>query len=79
MNIFEIYLEKIKDIISKNYKILNIESDITMDGVIIETPPLELGFDLSSNIALVLGKKTKQSPVKLAESIKKIIQENLKD
>ena len=50
-----------------------------MNGVIIETPPLEIKFDLSTNVALVLGKKTKQSPVKLAELIKKIIQENTVD
>jgi len=79
MNIFDTYLQKIQNLVKKNYKTLNIEPDINVDGVIIETPPLEFNFDLSSNIALVLAKKTKQSPKKLAESIKKIIQENLED
>ena len=79
MNIFEIYLKKIKDLVTINYKTLNINSDINMNGAIIETPPLEFNFDLSTNISLVLAKKTKQSPVKLAEAIKKIIQENLQD
>ena len=50
-----------------------------MNGVTVEVPPLEFNFDLSSNIALVLAKKTKQSPVKLAESIRKIIELNLED
>ena len=79
MNIFTIYQKKIQNLITTNYKTLNIESDINMNGVTIETPPLEFNFDLSTNIALVLAKKTKQSPIKLANSIKKIIQENLED
>jgi len=79
MNIFTIYQKKIQNLITTNYKTLNIESGINMNGVTIETPPLEFNFDLSTNIALVLAKKTKQSPIKLANSIKKIIQENLKD
>jgi arginyl-tRNA synthetase len=79
MNIFEIYQEKIKNLITSNSKILNIESDTNMNGVTVEIPPLDFNFDLSSNVALVLAKKTKQSPVKLAESIKKIIELNLED
>ena len=79
MNIFETYLKKIKNLINENYKTLNIESEIDMDGVVIETPPLEFNFDLSTNIALVLAKKTKQSPRKLAELIKKIIEESIED
>jgi len=79
MNIFEHYLKEIKNLITKNYKLLNIESNISIDGMIIEIPPLEFNFDLSTNVALVLAKKTKQSPIKLAQSIKKIVQEKLKD
>ena len=79
MNIFEIYLKKIQNLIIENCKSLNIESDINIDGAVVETPPLEFNFDLSTNIALVLAKKTKQSPVRLAESIKNIIQKNLED
>jgi arginyl-tRNA synthetase len=79
MNIFEIYLEKIKILISKNSKLLNIDTDINIDGFGIEVPPFDFNFDLSTNVALVLAKKTKQSPLKLAESIKKITQENLDD
>jgi len=79
MNIFDTYLKKIQNLITANCKILNIESNIKIDGFVIEIPPLEFNFDLSSNVALVLARKTKQSPVKLAESLKKIIQENLED
>jgi arginyl-tRNA synthetase len=79
MNVFEIYLKKIQDLIFLNNNSLNIESDISFSGIVVETPPQEFNFDLSSNIALVLARRTKQSPINLAESIKKLILENLDD
>jgi len=79
MNIFEIYLKKIQNLIVTNSSALKIESTISFDGLVVESPPLEFNFDLSSNIALILAKKTKQSPIKLAELLKKLILENLND
>ena len=79
MNVFEIYLKKIQDLIVLNNNSLNIESDISFSGIVVETPPQEFNFDLSSNIALVLARRTKRSPVNLAKSIKKLILENLDD
>ncbi len=79
MNILEIYLKRIQNLIILNRENLNIESSVNFNGTIVETPPQEFNFDLSTNIALVLAKKTKQSSIKLADSIKKIIQENLND
>ena len=79
MNIFELYLNKIQALIIKNSHGLKINADINFLGTTVESPPQEFNFDLSSNIALVLAKKTKQSPIKLAESLKKIIQTNLDD
>ena len=79
MNIFEIYLKKIQNLIVTNSSVLKIESTISFDGSVVESPPLEFNFDLSSNIALILAKKTKQSPIKLAELLKKLILENLND
>ena len=76
MNIFEIYLEKLQNLIFKNLKDLNIDSKINFDGVVVEIPPQEFNFDLSSNVALVLAKKTKQPPVKLAENIVNLIKKN---
>ena len=79
MNIFEIYLNKIQDLIIKNNNSLNIESNISFSGTVVESPPQKFNFDLSTNIALVLAKKTKQSPIKLAENLKKLILKNLDD
>ena len=79
MNILETYLKKIQDLIIANCNSLRIESDVSFSGSVVETPPQEINFDLSSNIALVLAKQTKQPPAKLAESLKKLILENLDD
>ncbi len=79
MNIFEIYLNKIQDLILVNSKILKIEKNISFLGTLVETPPQKINFDLSSNIALVLAKKIKQSPIVLAETLKKIMLDNLDD
>jgi arginyl-tRNA synthetase len=79
MNIFEIYLKKIQELIISNSVNLKINSNIDFSGTAVESPPQEFNFDLSSNIALVLSKKTKQSPIKLAELLKNLILENLDD
>jgi len=79
MNIFEIYKKKIQDLVIANCENINIDSKVSFEGVVFEVPPQEFNFDLSSNIALVLGKKTKQSPVKLANLIKDLIIKNNKD
>jgi arginyl-tRNA synthetase len=79
MNIFEIYLKKIQDLIIVNNSKLNLDSGINFSGSLVESPPQKFNFDLSSNIALVLAKKTNQPPLKFAESLKKLISENLDD
>ena len=79
MNIFDRYKKKINDIVISNYKNLNIDSKLSFEGIVFEIPPQEFNFDLSSNIALVLAKKSKQSPIKLANLIKDMLLKNLND
>ena len=79
MNIFETYLKKIQDLIIKNSSILKIDSNVNFAGTVVESPPQKFNFDLSTNIALVLAKKSNISPIKLAESLKKLILESLDD
>ena len=79
MNIFIYYLKKIKKEIYLNLKDFKIDQNINFDGVVFETPPEEFDFDLSSNIALVLGKKNKQNPKDLAKSIKDFLIEKVDD
>jgi arginyl-tRNA synthetase len=79
MNIFEDYLNKITFLILKNQNFLKLNNLDNFKGVIVETPPAEFNFDLSSNICLVLGKKNKTNPKELANKIKEILTKNLKD
>ena len=79
MNILENYLKKIQNLIIANSSDLKIDSNTTFLGMVVELPPPEFNFDLSSNVALVLAKKTKQPPIKLAEDIKKLILKNFDD
>jgi len=79
MNIFEIYKKKIQRLVVANFQNFNIDTNTSFDGVVIEVPPQEFNFDLSSNIALVLAKKTKQSPINLANLIKDLLIKDLND
>jgi len=79
MNIFDHYLKKFNDLVSVNLDKLNLDKSINLDGVVIEIPPQEFDFDLSTNIALVLGKKSKQAPNKFATIFVELIKNNMKD
>ena len=79
MNVLENYLEKIKKIILKKIKELNISENYNFESVNIEVPPTNFDFDLSCNIAMVLGKQIKENPKNLAEKIKKILLKECKD
>ena len=72
MNIFETYKKKIQDIVIANCKNLNIDSKVNFEGVVIEIPPQKFNFDLSSNVALVLAKKNKKSPITLGKLLRDI-------
>ena len=79
MSIFEIYIKKIKDLITKNQKNLELKNLNDFKNVTVEVPPSNFDSDLSCNVSLILGKINKKNPKELAEKIKKIIYENLKD
>ena len=75
MNIFELYLDKIKFIITdlnKNGELLIPE---TFNGINAEIPPPNFDCDISTNVAMVLSKLNKKSPLELAEKISPIIKE----
>ena len=79
MNIFENYLEKFNNLVLSNLDKLNLEKNINFDGVVIEIPPQEFNYDLSTNIALVLAKKSKQKPVKFAADFIELLKNNIDD
>jgi len=75
MNIFEQYLNKIKEILST----LSSNGDLilpdTLNGITAEIPPSKFDSDISTNVAMVLSKINNKSPSDLAsilaEKIKK--------
>ena len=71
MNIFEHHLSEIKKTILSENDFLKLDVD-NLDGINMEVPPEQFNFDLSCNIAMVLGKKNKISPKTLALKLKDI-------
>ena len=72
MNIFERHLSEIRKIILSEKDSLKLEIIENLQGVNLEIPPEHFNFDLSCNIAMVLGKKNKINPKTLALKLKDI-------
>ena len=79
MNIFEHHLKEIKDLILTNKNILKLDQIDDLKGVNLEIPPEQFNFDLSCNIAMVLGKKNKINPKDLALKLKDIFLKKIKN
>ena len=76
MNIFELYLNKIKSILidlNKQGKLLIPE---TFNSINAEIPPVQFDCDISTNVAMVLSKLNKKSPIDLAEQISTFIKDS---
>ena len=56
MNIFDEYLEKIKEILSDLSKNGNLILPDKLDGITAEIPPTKFNCDISTNVAMVLSK-----------------------
>ena len=77
MNIFDKYLEIIYKLIkdeSENGKLILPHK---LNSITVEIPPEKFDCDLSTNVAMVLGKINKKPPLILAEQIKKRLSEVL--
>ncbi len=72
MNVFEYHLAEIKDLILSKKNALKLDKLDNLKGVNLEVPPEQFNFDLSCNIAMVLGKKNKLNPKMLAEKLKEV-------
>ncbi len=75
MNIFDQYLDNIKKILLDLSKNGNLLLPDNLDGITAEIPPSKFDSDISTNVAMVLSKVNKKSPMdlatKLTEAIKK--------
>ena len=75
MNIFEIYKKKIIKFITDETSKGNLESGDVLKNINVDTPPENLNYDLSTNVAMVLSKLNKKAPNILAEQIIKLLKE----
>ena len=75
MNIFEIYKKKIIKFITNETSKGNLESGDVLKNINVDTPPENLNYDLSTNVAMVLSKLNKKAPNILAEQIIKLLKE----
>ena len=73
MNIFELYLDKIKSIIVDLNKKNELLIPKSLNGINAEIPPIKFESDISTNVAMVLSKLNNKSPIELAEQISPII------
>ena len=76
MNIFNIYLDKIKKIIIKLNKEGILEIPDSLNNINVDIPPQNFDFDISTNVAMVLSKNNQKKPIELAEFLIKEIKKN---
>ena len=69
MNIFDLYLNKIKELIKKLNQESLVELPETLDGINVDIPPSNFNFDISTNVAMVLSKINKKSPILIANQL----------
>ena len=76
MNIFDIYLEKIKKLITKLNKDGLIELPDSLVGINVSIPPAHFDYDISTNVSMVLSKINKKSPIDLANQLITLIKDS---
>ncbi len=69
MNIFDIYLDKIKTIIISLDKQGIIKVPEKLNSINVDIPPTKFNADISSNVAMVIGKFNKINPMNFARII----------
>ena len=79
MNIFDIYSEKIKTLVKNLNKQNLIEIPDSLNGINVDLPPEKFDCDISTNVAMVLSKSNKKSPIDLAKQLAELIKKNDKD
>ena len=76
MNIFNLYLENIIKIVKDANKSKIIEIPENLDGVNVDIPPPQFNYDISTNVAMVLSKPNKKSPIDLADQLISLIKKD---
>ena len=73
MNIFEQYLDNIKKILLDLSKKGDLILPENLHGITSELPPEKFNSDISTNVAMVLSKANKKSPIDLATTLADVI------
>jgi arginyl-tRNA synthetase len=79
MNIFEYYLSEINHLVLSHKKELKLNNLDNLKSINLEVPPEHFNYDLSCNIALMLGKSNQLNPLNLAKQLKNFFKNNIKD
>ena len=76
MNIFDIYLDKIKKIVIDQQKKGILKIPDNLDAINVDIPPKQFNCDISTNVAMVLFKINQKSPIDLANIFIELIKKN---
>jgi arginyl-tRNA synthetase len=76
MNIFDLYLEKIINLIKKLNKNGDIELPDTLNGINVDIPPINFDCDISTNVSMVLSKINKKTPTDIANQLISLIKKD---
>ena len=76
MNIFNIYLDKIKKIILDQSKNGTLKVPENLNLINVDIPPKQFDCDVSTNVAMVLSKINQKSPIYLANKLIELIKKN---
>ena len=76
MNIFDQYLDRIKNILLDLSKKGDLILPDSLEGITTELPPSKFNSDISTNVAMVLSKANNKSPTDLGITLAKIIKNN---
>ena len=73
MNIFDVYLNKIKKIVIDQQKKGILKIPDNLDAINVDIPPKQFDCDISTNVAMVLSKINQKSPIDLANQLIELI------
>jgi arginyl-tRNA synthetase len=73
MNIFDLYLDKIIILIKRLNKEGSLELPESLNGINVDIPPPNFDCDISTNVAMVLSKANKKSPIDVANTLINLI------
>ena len=76
MNIFESYLDKIKETLQELSKKGELVLPTLLTGITVEIPPSKFNSDISTNVAMVLSKSNQKNPHDLAHILSEHLKKN---